>query len=521
MSFLQQGIADSNQISTALANAVFANSSFSYSIIGNLLDQGGNPNVIIPEAGETILQHAVRRNMGYMIIGRILDAGANPNMVARQGQPTALTLALESPHHPSSHLICRICDAGADPNLARPNGEDALIFLLRTDPSTFLLSRLLDAGHHANGVNNSGETVLICALRAKSSEYIIQKIVQAGADPNVSNVEGTPALVLAMQSAKVASWIALVDRGAHVNARDGNGWTALMYASRIPLSQGHPLFRQTLESSLQSSRSSLEESRQQFQSFLGLVRDSVAPELLRQTEEMIRRRSEEMRRRIEANIRVQEIQLAVSSGQKSHLTALLEVCATTIDVDAQAQDGRTALMIASQAGMIEHVTALLNTGRARCLLRNYQGQTAFHLAAWAGQTTVVLALLAHCPVTLYDIDWFGRHALHCSLLSGHAATALAILNADLEDKALLWLARQKDNEGNTALVLAARLGHVDLVKQLVPLVTEDQICHAQVSTRLGVGSELARLQIHHHLLITLVKQYHWFRQPGSAAPRRG
>uniref|UniRef100_A0A8C4QZE1 Transient receptor potential cation channel, subfamily A, member 1a n=2 Tax=Eptatretus burgeri TaxID=7764 RepID=A0A8C4QZE1_EPTBU len=87
------------------------------------------------------------------------------------------------------------------------------------------------------------------------------------------------------------------------------------------------------------------------------------------------------------------------------------------------------------------------------------GMTPMHLAALNGHTRVVQLFLGKGSLLLRDYNW--RSSLHCAAIGGYTQTMSVLLetHANLLDKA--------EVDGNTALHLAAREGHVRAVQLLM------------------------------------------------------
>lgn len=145
-------------------------------------------------------------------------------------------------------------------------------------------------------------------------------------------------------------------------------------------------------------------------------------------------------------------------GDTSQLVGLLERGIDPDTVDAQ---GNTLLILAAREGELATVNALLKH-RADPGKRNLAGDSALMLAVLAGHDKVVDRLMkAGAPVNQQ-----GWAALHYAAFEGRLALVEKLLAAGADVNAL---APNK----STPLMIAARNGHIDVVRRLLKLPKVD------------------------------------------------
>ena len=117
----------------------------------------------------------------------------------------------------------------------------------------------------------------------------------------------------------------------------------------------------------------------------------------------------------------------------------------------------TALRIASKEGHVELVEMLLNNG-ANVNAKNSYGVTALHIASREGHTDIVAMLLEKGADVNAKSDG-GYTALISASESGHTETVAMLLEKGADVNA-------KTNWGDTALIQASYYGHTEIVKLL-------------------------------------------------------
>lgn len=157
----------------------------------------------IPELDQ--LMHAAA-TWDLEAVRRIVSGGMNVDARALDSGDTALILAASDP----AKLFTP----------ARPSR-----FKHPPDKGTF--EYLLAAGANPNAKGYLGATAL---MRANDA-FIVQALIHHGVDVNAKDDDGWGALVCVIQDDNTEKIQVLVNAHADVNARDNKGWTPLMYAA--------------------------------------------------------------------------------------------------------------------------------------------------------------------------------------------------------------------------------------------------------------------------------------------------
>uniref|UniRef100_A0A3P9I6U5 Transient receptor potential cation channel, subfamily A, member 1b n=1 Tax=Oryzias latipes TaxID=8090 RepID=A0A3P9I6U5_ORYLA len=127
----------------------------------------------------------------------------------------------------------------------------------------------------------------------------------------------------------------------------------------------------------------------------------------------------------------------------------------------KSKDKKSALHFAAQYGRINTCQRLLETITDSRLLNegDERGLTPLHLASKEGHTKVVQLLLR--KGALFHSDYKGWSCLHHAASEGYTQTMAILLSANLK------LLDKTDEDGNTALHIAARAGHVAAVRLML------------------------------------------------------
>jgi ankyrin repeat protein len=164
----------------------------------------------------------------------LLESGANPDVQMLSGD-TALGLAARNHHREAVRLLLQ---AGANPKLKDAHGLTALMETADAN----IARALIRGGAEVNAVDDRGITPMMHLIAAESSRSpsgaraeTLQSLLTAGADVRARDREGRTALIWATKgtpSSKSAPELVaiLIAAGSVLEARDREGGTPLVYA---------------------------------------------------------------------------------------------------------------------------------------------------------------------------------------------------------------------------------------------------------------------------------------------------
>jgi len=283
----------------------------------------------------------------------LLAEGADANFRGSDGR----TLLMAAAGMDSKVLL--LLNHGATVDARTANGDTALMFAAdRYDAASVKL--LLARGADPNAADAAGNSVLLRAAASRQDwreerEPLIGLLLSAQADVNRANASGVTALML-MAGAGNPAFPALLARNPAIDARDGEGNTALLYAARHAVRGA------------------------QFEALAALIERGAAVNLAN-------RRGETA------------LILAATQFNTEAVHLLLEHHA---GIDAKTNEGRTALMRAIDAPKDfdnEHsivyspkIAELLIDSGAQVNARDNQGNTALSLALGRGYSEMAAEL---------------------------------------------------------------------------------------------------------------------------------
>ncbi|XP_062114576.1 ankyrin repeat-containing protein ITN1-like [Humulus lupulus] len=117
---------------------------------------------------------------------------------------------------------------------------------------------------------------------------------------------------------------------------------------------------------------------------------------------------------------------------------------------------------AANMGQSRLVKLFLEAKRSVAYIKDKQGMTALHISARNGHIRVIRTLMEECPDIGEMLDNRDRTALHIAVENKQ----VSVVNIFLNKRAFIDLINEQDNEGNTALHVAAIHGYYEIIIRL-------------------------------------------------------
>ena len=322
------------------------------------------------------------------------------------------TLVIDAVRSGSIDRLRSALKTGTDVNAPQGDGATALHWAAHRN-DLVATDLLLGAGAKVNAANDLGATPLWLAS-LNGGEALVRRLLDAGARPNVALESGETPLMAAARSGNVTVVTLLARRGADVNARERlRGQTALMWAA----DQRHP---------------------------------------------------EVVRALVEAGA---DVHAGSAVWQQLENTAGNTNPTGDFEMD---HGGSTALLFAARQGSIETARALLDAGAA-VDDTTAAGTSALVVAAHSNHGPLAALLLARGANP--NAAGAGYTALHAAVLRGNLELVNALLDKGADPNALVThgspvrrlsadYSIRHQMIGVSALWIAARMGHLDIIRSL-------------------------------------------------------
>ncbi|XP_075237753.1 uncharacterized protein LOC142333982 [Lycorma delicatula] len=191
-----------------------------------------NKDKIRDVCGQTFLMYAIELNMNKNIIYNMLHSGADINATDNKGySPLIYAIKYEC----DIDIIIKLIEQGADVNVIDNNGLTPLKHALHSHMFKEIIQILIDNGVEINTHNQNNNILLLYLLKdVNYNKEHVNFVIQKGADVNICDNKGlTPimyAILYGEKSIKTEIISILIESGAHVDAVNKDGHTALCHA---------------------------------------------------------------------------------------------------------------------------------------------------------------------------------------------------------------------------------------------------------------------------------------------------
>jgi len=379
------------------------------------------------------------------MIKLLLENGADVHARAKNSGNTALHFAAT---RNDADVVSLLVGYHADPDAVNKNGETPLyVAVLAGMPQS--VDALLERSADPDAKNKAGSTPLLAVIRASSTsatymkamDQIGKRLIIGGASLSFRDKYARTYLMLAAESGKASILKLLLAESKHfIDAKDGQGLTALMYAAR---SNHHEAARALVNAGAKV-----------------YPRDSMGKTAL-----LYAANSRDITRLLlDKGARINDrdrkgytpLMQAVEYG---NLAVICELILRRADVNAvDNKMHQSPLMLAVAKRNLPIVSKLLKSG-ADVHLKDCTGQAAIHIAAQRGQSQMISLLLDNKSAVDSKTSG-GKTPLHVASENGYVDSVELLLRRGAPINAT-------DNAGWSPLSYAVFNGHYDVCRLLV------------------------------------------------------
>ena len=414
----------------------------------------------------------------WEVAGRFLDEAAlKRDLRRRHGFPVCL-----------QRLICENVSMEALQVMPVPPNMSIDMQVVKLQICTALQSAAANELHYASSNPNEPSRV-------------VELLLEAGVNKDMPDADGSTALMLAARADNVNATQRLLRAAANTELRDRRGATALTIATRNGRAQ---IVRLLLE-----ARASIGE-----QSLIWAAKEGHAKIV-----KLLLKHGAD--RNVPDTSGITALVHAADYGHSTVMQLLLGVS----DLDLNLRLRSTALLYAAERGLVGLARSLLQAGHYEKSHKSHRTHTApmVHVLIYAAleEHTDIVPWTArdgalkhlqreHCRHTAHFLASDGSNAgcgkmlryvldaggvKHLQRLEGHTAVSLAASNGDLQILKLLLEAGfdkdlQDESGGDTALICAARMAHVEALRLLAAVGANPNLCNSNGYVPLKYAAEL-------------------------------
>lgn len=414
--------------------------------------RGGVDVDVRTENEETALILASLRGHHHTV-SFLLEKGADLHAVQYTGW-CAMHLAAYYGHESVIQQLLQRC---VDVNTRTKLQESALMFAaLRGHSHT--VSLLLDNGAELHAVQYAGWSAIHFAA-CSGHDHVIEKLLRRSADVDARTVHKGTALMIAAEEGHNGTVSLLLDNGADVHAVDDKGWCAVHFSAY----SGHA---------------------------------HVVEKLLHRSKD------------VDARTEHKGTALMIAA-EEGHIITVIKLLTYGADVHAVDDKQWCAMHCAAISGQ-NHVIELLLRCGVKVDERTEHEKTALMLAAEEGHANTVSFLLDN-GADLQAVDCDGWCAMHFAAAAGHQSVIEQLVQNGAQvdvptkkraKKCLQMWSKDGGKVGGTeetALMLAASMGHIEVVNQLLMFDANVHYRCRKGDTALHKAAEKNNLHIAHML----------------------
>jgi ankyrin repeat protein/preprotein translocase subunit SecA len=349
-----------------------------------------------------------------------------------------------------------------------------------------IIKYMLEKGAEIEEKDKQGRTPLMEASRYGHLDTV-KHLVEQGVNIEAKDKQGRTPLMQAAELGEIYLVKYLIEKGAKLEIQDNENKTALTLAKEA----GHTeIVKYLLEkgANIEKKKSAI------YKSFLFSLKKKSNRTPLTEASRYRHIDPEYLLKKM-ANIEAKcnegrtALMLASEKGRLEVVKLLL--VEKGLDMEEKDKYGQTALLMASEEGHLEVVKHLLEQ-RANIEAKDNEGRTALMLASEKGRLELVKLLLEKW-LDIEDKDKYGQTALLLASEKGRLEVVKYLLEEGANTEA-------KDNEGRTALMLASERGRLEIVKLLLEKGVDIEEKDEFGKTALLLASKNAHLEVVKHLL---------------------